>query len=602
MLKNMKIGTKIISLVCIILVLRAITAGFGIIHISGIEDEVKEIAEVNTPLTELITEATTHQLTLTINFERALRFGMQSAEDQVAREAFEALKRDYERHEESGEDPWSKTLDEIIQRGIKESKSDARRKEFEKVDEILKNITEKHEEYESLEKQAFELIAQGKIEEAEVIARKMQPLGDQVNKEAKALLTKIGKFTEESVLHVKHRGQSVIMGMLIISILSIILGFGLGIFIARGIARPLNTTVGVAEQIAAGDLTVDVPSDSRRDEVGALTQAFTRMIRSLQKTAAVAEQVATGDLTVEVKPLSERDVMGNAVAVMVENLREQTREIMEGANVLASSANEISTTVTQFASSSTETATAVSQTTTTVEELTQTAQLSSQKAKNVSENAQEVAQISQIGEKSTEDTIEGMNRIREQMESIADSVVSFSEQSQAIGEIVATVDNLTERSNLLAVNASIEAAKAGEQGKGFTVVAEEIKSLAEQSKQATAQVRNILNDIQKATSAAVMVTEQGSKAVEVGVEQSIEAGEAIRKLTDSVVEASQAATQIAASSQQQLVGVDQVSSAMESIKQASEQNVDSTKQLETAAQNLNELGQRLKQLVERYKV
>src|SRR5206468_6485887 len=91
--------------------------------------------------------------------------------------------------------------------------------------------------------------------------------------------------------------------------------------------------------------------------------------------------------------------------------------------------------------------------------------------------------------------------IQTQMESIADSVVKLSEQGQAIGEIIATVNDLAEQSNLLAVNASIEAAKAGEQGKGFAVVAQEVKSLAEQSKQATAQVRNLLNDIQKATSA-----------------------------------------------------------------------------------------------------
>src|SRR4028119_1286641 len=107
-----------------------------------------------------------------------------------------------------------------------------------------------------------------------------------------------------------------------------------------------------------------------------------------------------------------------------------------------------------------------------------------------------------------------MQRIREQMEAIGESMMRLSEQSQAIGAIIATVDDLAQQSNLLAVNAAIEAAKAGEQGKGFAVVAQEVKSLADQSKQATTQVRTILNDIQKATGAAVMATEQGSKAVE----------------------------------------------------------------------------------------
>src|SRR5438128_3440680 len=113
-----------------------------------------------------------------------------------------------------------------------------------------------------------------------------------------------------------------------------------------------------------------------------------------------------------------------------------------------------------------------------------------------------------------------MARSREQMNSIAQIMVRLSEQNQAIGQIIATVDDLAQQSNLLAVNASIEAAKAGEEGKGFSVVAQEVKSLAEQSRQATTQVRAILSDIQKATSAAVMATEQGGKVVEAGVAQS----------------------------------------------------------------------------------
>ena len=132
----------------------------------------------------------------------------------------------------------------------------------------------------------------------------------------------------------------------------------------------------------------------------------------------------------------------------------------------------------------------------------------------------------------------------------------------------------------------------------LAVVAQEVKSLAEQSKQATAQVRTILMDVQKATSAAVMATEQGSKAVEAGVRQSAEAGDAIKVLAESMVEAAQSATQIAASSQQQLVGMDQVALAMENIKQASSQNAASTKQAEASAQNLHELGQKLKRLVD----
>lgn len=274
-----------------------------------------------------------------------------------------------------------------------------------------------------------------------------------------------------------------------------------------------------------------------------------------------------------------------------------TRQLREGVVQLSSASAEILATTTQVAAGAAETATAVSETTATVEEVKQTAQMASQKARNVSDSAQKAAQVSQSGRKSVEEAMQGMQRIQEQMESIAESIVRLSEQSQAIGEIIATVNDLAEQSNLLAVNAAIEANKAGEQGKGFVVVAQEVKNLAEQSKQATAQVRTILGDIQKATSAAVLATEQGGKAVQAGVKQTTSTGESIRLLSDSLTEAAQSATQIAASSQQQMVGMDQVALAMENIKQASMQNMSGTKQAEVAAQNLHELGQKLNDLI-----
>jgi methyl-accepting chemotaxis protein len=383
---------------------------------------------------------------------------------------------------------------------------------------------------------------------------------------------------------------------------SFVLLASVGFLITRNIARPLQKISGAAEEIAAGNLSITPSSNHRKDEIGVLSQTFGQMTRSLREKAGVAEQIAAGNLKVEVKPQSEKDLLGNALATMVENLRSITGEIKQGVNVLASSASEIMASTALVASGSAETATAMSQTTATVEEVKQTAQVSSQKAKQVSDGAQKVVQVSQTGKKAVEDTIEGMNRISEQMEAIAESTVRLSEQGQAIGEIIATVNDLAEQSNLLAVNAAIEAAKAGEQGRGFVVVAQEIKSLAEQSKHATTQVRTILNDIQKATNAAVMATEQGSKAVEVGVRQSTEAMGAISTLANSITESAQAATQIAASSHQQLVGMDQVALAMENIKQASAQNAASTKQTETSAQSLHELGQRLKQMVEQYRV
>ena len=292
-------------------------------------------------------------------------------------------------------------------------------------------------------------------------------------------------------------------------------------------------------------------------------------------------------------------ILGLGIGILL--TRTINRQLRETSLQLSSASAEILATTTQVASGSAETATAVAETTTTVEEVKQTAQVSSQKARYVSDTAQGAAQAGQKGKKSVEESIAGIHQVRDQIDSIAESIIKLSEQSQAIGEIIAAANDIAEQSNLLAVNASIEAAKAGEQGKGFAVVAQEVKGLAEQSKQATTQVRTILMDIQKGISAAVMVTEQGSKAAEASVKQATEAGEAIRMLAESIAEAAQAAVQIAASSQQQLAGMEQVASAMENIKQASAESVASTKQAETSAQDLHRLARQLIEMVEKHK-
>lgn len=385
--------------------------------------------------------------------------------------------------------------------------------------------------------------------------------------------------------------------------LALLLASLAGLLITRNVAGPLQELTAATERVTAGDLNASARADvARTDEIGVLERALQRMTASLRAMAGKAEQIAVGDLRTTIQPQSDTDVLGNAFARMSGDLREQIRELIDATNVLSSAASEIVASSSQLASSATQSAAAVSETTTTVEEVRQTAQLASQRARYVSDSAQKAVQIADSGRKSTQDVEAGMARIRRQMEVMAASMALLSERGQAVGQIIATVEDISTQSNLLAVNAAIEAAKAGEHGMGFGVVAQEVKSLAEQSRQATNQVRSILGDIQKATAAAVMATEEGSKAVEAGSQQTERAGSAIQELGNSVNDAAQAALQIAASSQQQLVGVDQVAGAMESIKQASAQNVISATQLETTARSLNDLGYRLKQTVERYRV
>ena len=280
---------------------------------------------------------------------------------------------------------------------------------------------------------------------------------------------------------------------------------------------------------------------------------------------------------------------------MPRSIARRLRNVIER---LAVSTSEMLSVTSQVAAGAVQTATAISEAATTVDEVRQTSLLSSQKATTVSDSAQAADQVAEAGRRAVTETLEGIQRIQDQMAVVADSVVRLSEQTEAVGEIISTSNDLAEQSNLLSVNAAIEAAKASDQGKGFSVVAEEIKNLAMQSKQGVVQVRSILNDIQKATAAAVMAAEQSGKAIEDGARQATESSQAIESLAESVAAAAQSAMQIVASSQQQLVGMDQISEAMSSIDQASAQNAAGARQMETEVQHLQELAGAMRAMVD----
>jgi CHASE3 domain sensor protein len=277
--------------------------------------------------------------------------------------------------------------------------------------------------------------------------------------------------------------------------------------------------------------------------------------------------------------------------------RAVTRHLHDAVATLASASSGILAATAQQATGAAQEETAIHETTATTDEVRQTVALTTEKARAVAKEVRETAEISRDGRRAVDESVRGTQEARARMEALAERILTLSDQAQAIGEIVRTVNGLAEQSNLLSVNAGIEAAKAGEAGRGFAVVAGEVKSLAEQSRQATAQIRDILSEIQAATQAAVMAAEQGVKASEAGEAITGAAGEAIRELGERLARSADSAQQILASAQQQLTGVDQVALAMQNIREASTQNMAATRQVEQAARELDNLSKRLTDLV-----
>ena len=338
----------------------------------------------------------------------------------------------------------------------------------------------------------------------------------------------------------------------------------------RGITRSVHALVEGTEQIGGGQF--EHRSATRTgDEFGRLAEAFNRMAEGLRTTMVRAESEAA------IRARAE-SILGS-VRGAVGHLSSATAEILAG--------------TAQQVAGMQEQAAAVSEAATTVDQVAQTAAQAAQRARDVGDAAQRNLEIGQAGRQAIVGSIAALDRLNGQVESTAEGILTLAEQAQAIGEIIATVNDIAEQTNLLSLNAAIEASRAGEHGRGFAVVAGEVKALADQSKKATTQVRQILSEIQKATNAAVLSTEAVTKGVAAAIRVGGQTGQTINVLADTLNDAAQASAQIVASAGQQATGMAQISQAMRNLDQVARQNLTATRQVEQAARNLDDLGHQL---------
>lgn len=360
----------------------------------------------------------------------------------------------------------------------------------------------------------------------------------------------------------------------VIALLAILVVIGTALYVARSISGPIVQLTQSTSLIASGNLHEKIVVVSE-DEVGELASAFNKMIADLKTTLVSRDALA--------EQIRHRERLGETIRGVVVQLGITSGDILTASGRLSHGAREQ--------------AAAVKATVSTVDEVSRTAAQAANRARKVAESVRRSEEVGKAGRKAVTDTVDVLNVAKERSDKVAENIVALAEKTQAIGEIIATVSEIAEQTNLLSLNAAIEASRAGEHGRGFTIVASEVKALAEQSKKATGQVRSILESIQKAISTAVYSTEQGIHSMVTATQAAGQAGETIKLLSDIIAEAATVSSQIMTSASQQTSGVEQVGVSMASINQIATQNLSATAQTVNAAQELNHIGIKLNDLL-----
>ena len=385
------------------------------------------------------------------------------------------------------------------------------------------------------------------------------------------------------------------------------------------IVRPIEQVAEFSQKFAAGDARAHVQFDSQ-DEFAAIVENFRRAAARVTATAAptpevqgalqksinqfltVISQVAHGDLTLRAK--ATNDTLGNvaeALNSMLDNFTQVLERASKSASDVSTSANEILVASEQMASGATQQDQEITNTSSAVEELTVSMKQVSNNAEASAEAARRALEAAEQGNRSVRDTLEGMQRIRASVQATAKKIKSLGDRSLEISEIINVINDITEQTNLLALNAAIEAARAGEAGRGFAVVADEVRKLAEHSRSATKDIAALIKAIQAETSEAVVVMEEGTKEVEVGARLADQAGKALEAISTVVRQSAELVQEISLASKQQVRGTEGVANAMQIISNITRQTSQGARQTTRTVEHMVKLSEQLNEVLSQFR-
>lgn len=377
---------------------------------------------------------------------------------------------------------------------------------------------------------------------------------------------------------------------IVIILASLFAGLAGAIYIARGISRPTELLAGAALRMAKGDLTVDNVKVNTRDEIGEMSNAFNQMLINLKQmvrqindtsqTVAATSQQLSGNSN---EAASATQQVARAIEEVAKGSAESSRNIDQSVQVI----EQVSQSIQQIASGAQQQSQNVIETTNLVNDMVTVIDKMAERMDIVKNAAEQNGKVAVNGGAAVDKTVQGMLEVKDAVFETAKKIHELGEQSQKIGEIIQVIDDIAEQTNLLALNAAIEAARAGEHGKGFAVVADEVRKLAERSGKATKEIAELINDIQRGTKTAVDSMQVGTRQVETGVQLAEQAGKSLEEIVSGVKTADEHVQSIMGLIQDVLNNSRMVSKAVNNVAAITEENSAATEEMSASTEQVN---------------
>jgi methyl-accepting chemotaxis protein len=345
-------------------------------------------------------------------------------------------------------------------------------------------------------------------------------------------------------------------------------------------------------------------SGGYREIVQGINNILNAVVEPINESSKVLEQLAQGDLSVRMNGDYQGDYskIKESINKMAESFSDALSDVTAAAHATASASNEISSSAEQMAAGAQEQSSQTSEVAAAVEQMAKTIIETTRNSGQASEAAKNAGAIAKEGGIVVGMTIDGMQRIAEVVKQSAVTVQALGQSSNQIGEIIQVIDDIADQTNLLALNAAIEAARAGEQGRGFAVVADEVRKLAERTTKATKEIATMIKQIQKDTESAVISMTEGTAEVEKGRELADKAGQSLKQIITGAQEVVDVSSQVAAASEEQSSAAEQISKNIEAITNVTQESAAGTQQIARAAEDLNRLTTNLQELLGQFKI